>query len=248
MSSVYLRSDPLLQILCFEVQTLYLTVIQAPCMFVPLYITGLQTEVKKIQLRQVLEFSILSLTADSEVGREEACQGYSCVSNRCILPVWGLPKPLNLHIYSRSFPFYPIPESDFHSTLPLSYTSEILPTVFLCFLGWSVHSKPAGCILPSVFESLLLRSYPLALALGIFYFCKQKAIHFHYSKVAASRNLEVHTAVKKSGPLSHFCAICLTMQWARLGSYLGWKQTSYLGPLHCIASRLKIQERVVRVL
>lgn len=103
MSSMYLRSDPLLQILCFEVQTLYLTVIQAPCMFVPLYITGLQTEVKKIQLRQVLEFSILSLTADSEVGREEACQGYSCVSNRCILPVWGLSKPLDLHIYSRSF-------------------------------------------------------------------------------------------------------------------------------------------------
>lgn len=32
-----------------------------------------------------------------------------------------------------------------------------------------------------------------------------------------------------------------------LGSYSGWKQTSYLGPSHWISSRVKIQERAVRV-
>ena len=62
----------LLQILCFEVQTLHPIVVQARCTFVPLYVTGLQTEVKKIQSRQVIEFGVLSLTADSEVRTEEA--------------------------------------------------------------------------------------------------------------------------------------------------------------------------------
>lgn len=77
-----------------------------------------------------------------------------------------------IHVYvpeASLFPFYPISESDFHSTLPFSYTSEILPTVFLCFLGRSVHSKPTGCILLSLNHSYWdLTPWPWLLKSSIF--------------------------------------------------------------------------------
>lgn len=71
---------PLTQILCFEVQVpnfVSIGVHQAKhvCSSIQLFVTGLQTEIGKIQLRQVTEFSILSLRAGSEESLEETRQG-----------------------------------------------------------------------------------------------------------------------------------------------------------------------------
>lgn len=240
----------LLQILCFEVQTLYPIVVQARCTFVPLYVTGLQTEENPVKASDWVwcPFSDSRQWGKNRrsTTRLELCFSWMHPTGLGRSLLWDfLSHWIRVYVPEASlFPFYPISESDFHSTLPFSYTSEILPTVFLCFLGRSVHSKPTGCILLSLNHSYWdLTPWPWLLK-----FCKQKAIRFHYSKVAVSQNLEVHTAVKRNVPLSHFCAICLTMQWGRPGSYSCWKQTSCVGPPHCIASRVKIREREVRVL
>jgi len=85
---------PLTQILFFKVQVsnfVSVRVYHAKLVrsTIQLFLTGLQSEIRKIHSRQLIEFSILSLTVGSEENTEETRQGYSCVSHGCIIPVWG---------------------------------------------------------------------------------------------------------------------------------------------------------------
>lgn len=71
---------PLTQILRFEVQDANFVPIRVHqakhvCPSIQLFVTGLQTEIRKIQSRQVTEFSILSLTVGSEESVEETRRG-----------------------------------------------------------------------------------------------------------------------------------------------------------------------------
>lgn len=165
----------LLQILCFEVQTLYPIVVQARCTFVPLYVTGLQTEENPVKASDWVwcPFSDSRQWGKNRrsITRLEVCFSWMHPTGlgrsllRDFLSHW-----IRVYVPEASlFPFYPISESDFHSTLPFSYTSEILPTVFLCFLGRSVHSKPTGCILLSLNHSYWdLTPWPWLLKSSIF--------------------------------------------------------------------------------
>lgn len=164
----------LLQILCFEVQTLYPIVVQARCTFVPLYVTGLQTEENPVKASDWVwcPFSDSRQWGKNRRStRLELCFSWMHPTGlgrsllRDFLSHW-----IRVYVPEASlFPFYPISESDFHSTLPFSYTSEILPTVFLCFLGRSVHSKPTGCILLSLNHSYWdLTPWPWLLKSSIF--------------------------------------------------------------------------------
>lgn len=165
----------LLQILCFEVQTLHPTVVQARCTFVPLYVTGLQTEENPVKASDWVwcPFSDSRQWGKNRrsTTRLELCFSWMHPTGLGRSLLWDfLSHWIRVYVPEASlFPFYPISESDFHSTLPFSYTSEILPTVFLCFLGRSVHSKPTGCILPSLNHSYWdLTPWPWLLKSSIF--------------------------------------------------------------------------------
>lgn len=165
----------LLQILCFEVQTLYPIVVQARCTFVPLYVTGLQTEENPVKASDWVwcPFSDSRQWGKNRrsTTRLELCFSWMHPTGLGRSLLWDfLSHWIRVYVPEASlFPFYPISESDFHSTLPFSYTSEILPTVFLCFLGRSVHSKPTGCILLSLNHSYWdLTPWPWLLKSSIF--------------------------------------------------------------------------------
>lgn len=165
----------LLQILCFEVQTLHPTVVQARCTFVPLYVTGLQTEENPVKASDWVwcPFSDSRQWGKNRrsTTRLELCFSWMHPTGLGRSLLWDfLSHWIRVYVPEASlFPFYPISESDFHSTLPFSYTSEILPTVFLCFLGRSVHSKPTGCILLSLNHSYWdLTPWPWLLKSSIF--------------------------------------------------------------------------------
>lgn len=164
----------LLQILCFEVQTLHPTVVQARCTFVPLYVTGLQTEENPVKASDWVwcPFSDSRQWGKNRRStRLELCFSWMHPTGLGRSLLWDfLSHWIRVYVPEASlFPFYPISEPDFHSTLPFSYTSEILPTVFLCFLGRSVHSKPTGCILPSLNHSYWdLTPWPWLLKSSIF--------------------------------------------------------------------------------
>lgn len=165
----------LLQILCFEVQTLYPIVVQARCTFVPLYVTGLQTEENPVKASDWVwcPFSDSRQWGKNRrsTTRLELCFSWMHPTGLGRSLLWDfLSHWIRVYVPEASlFPFYPISEPDFHSTLPFSYTSEILPTVFLCFLGRSVHSKPTGCILLSLNHSYWdLTPWPWLLKSSIF--------------------------------------------------------------------------------